>query len=219
MLESLRGPKGSIIEGILPFVMLLSIICWLAFVRYRRYKGRPLSSDAAWGWGGFLLISEMFACVAYPVYLGSRGKLRLLACDSNMKQIQSGIVQYAQDWDEILPVSSRWADQAVLEMRQTSKSDVWHCPNGSSPYSYAFNQALGGLPEDALDDAANTVCVFESDASRWNASGGKSAVSQEERHSGLLTTSFGDGHVRATSKQKLTEDLRWQPLYLAKKRP
>ena len=50
-----------------------------------------------------IAIIAILAAILFPVFAQARERARMTACLSNMRQISSGIMMYAQDYDETLP--------------------------------------------------------------------------------------------------------------------
>ncbi len=50
-----------------------------------------------------IAIIAILAAILFPVFAQARAKARQTACLSNMKQIGTGLMMYAQDYDEVLP--------------------------------------------------------------------------------------------------------------------
>jgi prepilin-type N-terminal cleavage/methylation domain-containing protein len=79
--------------------------------------------------GGFTLIEllvviaiiAILAAILFPVFARARENARRSSCQSNMKQIGLSLLQYVQDYDEVLPAD--WtgastynsANPAILE--------------------------------------------------------------------------------------------------------
>jgi prepilin-type N-terminal cleavage/methylation domain-containing protein/prepilin-type processing-associated H-X9-DG protein len=91
--------------------------------------------------GGFTLIEllvviaiiAILAAILFPVFAQAREKARQASCLSNTKQISLGIMQYAQDYDDTLPVAGynaqnrgRWQYQIYPYVKN---SQVFTCPN------------------------------------------------------------------------------------------
>lgn len=53
-----------------------------------------------------IAIIAILAAILFPVFTQAREKARQAACLSNQKQIGLGLMQYAQDYDETLPIES-----------------------------------------------------------------------------------------------------------------
>src|SRR6476619_1127390 len=50
-----------------------------------------------------IAIIAILAAILFPVFAMAREKARMSACLSNMRQIGTGMMMYAQDYDETLP--------------------------------------------------------------------------------------------------------------------
>ncbi len=53
-----------------------------------------------------IAIIAILAAILFPVFAQARAKARQTACLSNLKQVGTGIMMYAQDYDEMLPGNS-----------------------------------------------------------------------------------------------------------------
>lgn len=122
-----------------------------------------------------IAIIALLAAILFPVFSRARENARKSSCLNNMKQVGLGLLQYAQDYNEILPVG------AGRQTTDTGRPVGWIGP--TYPYvkspqlfrcssdsisrtsSYAYNQALGfngrtpALSE--FTQTAVTVMVFE----------------------------------------------------------
>src|SRR5437879_3696329 len=52
-----------------------------------------------------IAIIAILAAILFPVFAQARAKARQAACLSNMKQLGTGLMMYAQDYDETLPLN------------------------------------------------------------------------------------------------------------------
>jgi prepilin-type N-terminal cleavage/methylation domain-containing protein len=50
-----------------------------------------------------IAIIALLAAILFPVFARARENARRASCQSNLKQIGLGILQYTQDYDEMLP--------------------------------------------------------------------------------------------------------------------
>jgi prepilin-type N-terminal cleavage/methylation domain-containing protein/prepilin-type processing-associated H-X9-DG protein len=57
-----------------------------------------------------IAIIAILAAILFPVFAQAREKARQTACLSNMKQLGTGFMMYAQDYDESLPLAVRQSD-------------------------------------------------------------------------------------------------------------
>ncbi|MBM3495270.1 MAG: prepilin-type N-terminal cleavage/methylation domain-containing protein [Armatimonadetes bacterium] len=116
-------------------------------------------------------IIAILAAILFPVFAQAREKARQTACLSNLKQIATGMLMYAQDYDEQLcPWTGgfNWNTWGVMYPRlvdpyiksgikyntadnSTEIKDVWACPTAKGQLSslsntYAYNYySLGGI--------------------------------------------------------------------------
>jgi prepilin-type N-terminal cleavage/methylation domain-containing protein/prepilin-type processing-associated H-X9-DG protein len=102
-----------------------------------------------------IAIIALLAAILFPVFSRARENARRASCQSNMKQLGLGILQYAQDYDERLPstyqlkgslgdwpIDNRggWAGQVSPYVKSTQ---IFRCPSdGKNNMSYAYNAAI-----------------------------------------------------------------------------
>src|SRR5919206_279833 len=83
-----------------------------------------------------IAIIAILAAILFPVFGRARENARRSSCQSNLKQIGLGIMQYTQDYDETLPMSG-WFNPTprhfiyndidpYLKSRQ-----IWKCPSSA----------------------------------------------------------------------------------------
>lgn len=133
------------------------------------------------------------------------------SCQSNLKQLMLGILQYSQDYDEKLPPANKWMDVIFPYVRSEA---IMHCPalaeQGAKAYGYALNQNLGGISQSKLNDVAQTVAIYETDDLARNAYG--VADERAYRHMGGSNLAFADGHIKWFAEgQEKPEDVRFKP--------
>lgn len=108
-----------------------------------------------------IAIIFILAAILFPVFGRARENARRSSCQSNLKQIGLGFMQYAQDFDDALPLTSfpnagsSWTEHTQPYMKSTQ---LYKCPSDSSarwnsavlppaapPYttSYALNAWFG----------------------------------------------------------------------------
>ena len=75
-----------------------------------------------------IAIIAILAAILFPVFARARDKARQSSCLSNVKQLTSGILMYAQDYDEFLPISSpvRWWNLVQPYVKNTQ---ILVCPS------------------------------------------------------------------------------------------
>ncbi len=107
-----------------------------------------------------IAIIAILAAILFPVFGRARENARRSSCQSNMKQMGLGIVQYVQDYDEYYPTSAgagtgTWRQKIQPYLKSTQ---VLRCP--SNPENNV--NALGAPPlETKVSYAA--ACRFDED--------------------------------------------------------
>ena len=101
-----------------------------------------------------IAIIAILAAILFPVFAKAREKARQTVCLSGEKQIGLGLIQYVQDYDEVMPVTSfangatygKWMDAVYPYVKSTN---VFDCPD-------ALPRALEFVPCDFK--GANGTC-------------------------------------------------------------
>ncbi len=99
-----------------------------------------------------IAIIAILAAILFPVFARARENARRAACQSNLKQIGLGVLQYVQDYDEKLPPSVHddaagprtyvWLDINPYE----KSSQIWVCPSDTFDRSAVpITKTLGGF--------------------------------------------------------------------------
>jgi prepilin-type N-terminal cleavage/methylation domain-containing protein len=101
--------------------------------------------------GGFTLIEllvviaiiAILAAILFPVFAQAREKARQISCVSNQKQISTGFMMYAQDYDEMLPP---WTANHCNRYAGGIFGLQWMFPNLVGPYiKNGVNPTTGAL--------------------------------------------------------------------------
>lgn len=112
-----------------------------------------------------IAIIAILAAVLFPVFATAREKARQTSCASNEKQLGLGFLQYAQDFDEIMPsgqtssggdfgagvMGCGWAGQVYPYLKAVG---VYMCP--SDPTSSMIKSPAGQIVE-TVDYAYNSL--------------------------------------------------------------
>jgi prepilin-type N-terminal cleavage/methylation domain-containing protein len=78
-----------------------------------------------------IAIIAILAAILFPVFARAREKARQTSCLSNLRQIGTSVLMYAQDWDEMYPIS--YQNDAVGGIGDASQIPLtW--PNRILPY-------------------------------------------------------------------------------------
>ncbi len=130
-------------------------------------------------------ILSVIAAMLFPVFARPHGDRSYRAqCQSNLKQLGIGLVQYLQDYDEQLPaIGANGTGWAYALYPYEKSTGVFKCPNdtlvattSAYPESYALNanltQASGQLAkyrkQENFTNVALTVLAFETDGATLN---------------------------------------------------
>ena len=96
-----------------------------------------------------IAIIAILAAILFPVFARARENARRASCQSNLKQIALGVMQYTQDYDEQFPKISTpvaaapphgWADtiQPYLKSVQIFKCPSFTGPKGDVPNAVGY---------------------------------------------------------------------------------
>lgn len=141
--------------------------------------------QASRGAAGFTLIEllvviaiiAILAAILFPVFAKARETARKAASASNLKQLGSAILMYAQDYDELLPHSG-WNSGGIVQGQQipdmtmcrtTGATNVW---NGEI-IPYVKNRGVFRCPSDPYTRASSYIYNQEL---AWRAGGGDPRV-------------------------------------------
>ncbi|RYX83111.1 DUF1559 domain-containing protein [bacterium] len=106
-----------------------------------------------------IAIIAILAAILFPVFGRARENARRASCQSNLKQIGLGLMQYTQDYDERLPgrfqgpageLSETYSWRRVI-YPYTKSTQIFSCPSNTANVSWARDSAdsnlgLAGLP-------------------------------------------------------------------------
>ena len=79
-----------------------------------------------------IAIIALLAAILFPVFAKARENARRASCQSNLKQLSLGIIQYTQDYDEKFPIYYTggtpygWADNTLP---YTKSTQILQCPS------------------------------------------------------------------------------------------
>lgn len=105
-----------------------------------------------------IAIIGILAAILFPVFARARENARRSSCQSNLKQIGLGILQYCQDFDERFPLGWHGSYSTPNKLNVVDDIDpyvkskqVWKCPSGpksgngsNRTTDYGYNYALLG---------------------------------------------------------------------------
>lgn len=154
--------------------------------------------------GGGIFLIAILAAVLFPVFQKVRGNARLAACETNVQQIELGLIQYAQDHNEKLPSSAAAYKDAVFPYIKSES--VFRCPSlEGGGVAYSMNANLQGKSLDDLAHPDKVVLIYEGQNQTL-----------DFRHEGKAVVGFADGHDKALTEAQAqywiqTQDLKWKP--------
>jgi len=125
-----------------------------------------------------IAIIAILAAILFPVFARARENARRASCQSNLKQIGLGLLQYAQDYDERLTCGSddrNGAGWAGAIYPYVKSSQIYTCPSDTSipaanmtTVSYGYNINIGGAYSSSAPTnmaswtaTARTILLFE----------------------------------------------------------
>ena len=131
-----------------------------------------------------IAIIAILAAILFPVFARARENARRSSCQSNLKQIGLGILQYTQDYDEKFPFQAS-PDYVVLDNPLGSGSNnaqsipdkvqsyikseqIWKCPSSTPAagntgrISYHYNGAVQAISQAEIQEVARTVALRDS---------------------------------------------------------
>ena len=85
-----------------------------------------------------IAIIAILAAILFPVFGRARENARRSSCQSNLKQIGLGVIQYAQDYDEIMPPVRNQSTGGntpwhFLVQPYLKSTQIFRCPSTRSP--------------------------------------------------------------------------------------
>lgn len=168
-----------------------------------------------------IAIIAILAAILFPVFARARENARRASCQSNMKQLGLGTLQYTQDYDEKMPSYNlgpglKWMDQIYPYVKS---NQLFRCPSDSGngidyaypspdvswpaagPWgSYAINDmpggAMSGQPLSVVEAPATTIWLAE----RSEAGGSGSPAER-----GRICAGPGTKNITGTDPQRIFE--------------
>ncbi|BCM91321.1 hypothetical protein IAD21_03191 [Abditibacteriota bacterium] len=122
-----------------------------------------------------IAIIAILAAILFPVFARARENARRSTCQSNMKQIGLGFIQYAQDYDSTYPLA--WASGVPTDINAGGQkywpyalqpylksNQIFKCPSDSVAQmasSYLINSYIGNRNDASIDSPSLLVMAME----------------------------------------------------------
>ena len=81
-----------------------------------------------------IAVISILAAILFPVFARARENARRTSCQSNMKQIGLGLMQYTQDYDEMLPTNGTSSATAGKEIADYANTNTVNWIAATQPY-------------------------------------------------------------------------------------
>jgi prepilin-type N-terminal cleavage/methylation domain-containing protein/prepilin-type processing-associated H-X9-DG protein len=132
-------------------------------------SSRKLKCEVSGRRAGFTLVEllvviaviALLAAILFPVFARARENARRSSCQSNLRQIGLGILQYAQDYDELVPArqhaSGSVSPRSWRGMLQPyiKSADVFRCPSNRANAANAADGIRRSYNCNGLSSTAN----------------------------------------------------------------
>lgn len=158
------------------------------------------------------------AAILFPVFArrNPSGHGRA-SCQSNLKQIGLGFMQYVQDYNERFPPTrptstTGWADAIYPYIKTQQLFQCSSAPSVSSTFTsdYFYNSRLSRFSQQKVSDLALTILSGDGDdnAPTWSSlaqipsDATTNSSSPAQRHLGYGNYGFADGHVKGLKPQQ-----------------
>ena len=140
------------------------------------------------GCGCLLLIIPILAAILFPVFSRARDEARTANCISNLKQIGTAMMMYANDYNDVWPSKENWCDALKPYAHKTT---VFECPAlPGMKGGYACNALLSKWTTNDIKSPEATILAFDARGG-WNMAGGIELVAM--RHRGMANAVFANG--------------------------
>jgi prepilin-type N-terminal cleavage/methylation domain-containing protein/prepilin-type processing-associated H-X9-DG protein len=105
-----------------------------------------------------IAIIAILAAILFPVFAQARAKARQISCLSNMKQLGTATLMYAQDYDET--IGRKWWDLHVDLLPYVKSIDIFVCPASSAPKPYQRDYTSPFYFSDSRTQIAEVTGTF-----------------------------------------------------------
>ncbi len=127
----------------------------------KRVTGRPVKRH------GFTLIEllvviaiiAILAAILFPVFARARENARKSNCQSNLKQIGTGLTMYVQDYDEMTPLTWYAPNNNARSLLDPylKNTGVWKCPSSTQAVGYGMWRDFCGVALARIANPSGTI--------------------------------------------------------------
>ena len=95
-----------------------------------------------------IAIIAILAAILFPVFARARENARRSSCQSNLKQLGLGLLQYTQDYDEYYPRQNHPGGASWRQMifPYVKSEQVFACPSNPNPDQLGDSNSVPGVP-------------------------------------------------------------------------
>ena len=117
-----------------------------------------------------IAIIAILAAILFPAFAKARESARRISCVNNLKQIGNGIMQYSQEYDEVLPhanfntTGSVWVSWRQVIQPYMQSADIFKCPSNTEG-AVQMDEAVGNYPAIVGSYSANPRLIVPRDGS------------------------------------------------------
>jgi prepilin-type N-terminal cleavage/methylation domain-containing protein len=148
-----------------------------------------------------IAIIAILAAILFPVFAQAREKARQATCASNMRQMGLGVMMYAQDWDERLPLAATTTPSSFLNWHHlvdpyVKNKQIWVCPSSDLPIRNIYGDLVChyGFNAYYLNEGVDPANIYTLN----NAPGISLAAAQQPAQTVMMTDTRGiDGRIPA----------------------
>jgi prepilin-type processing-associated H-X9-DG protein len=146
-----------------------------------------------------IAIVTVLAAILFPVFAQARAKARQAACLSNIRQMDMGVLEYTQDYDERLPLAATETATGFLNWHNlvdpyVRNKQIWVCPSADLPLTDIYGNLVChyGLNAFYLNTGVDPTNIYTLN----NAPGVALSAPQEPAQTVLLVDTRGiDGKI------------------------
>ena len=187
-----------------------------------------------------IAIIAILAAILFPVFARARENARRSSCQSNLKQIALGMVQYTQDYDEkyLIQDTGNLLHFGYILQPYVKSRQIFVCPSASgTPYSVSDTYPGDGKDHVWTTNSPLPIGVFTGaygmsfpvegrslaeiqdtartpmffDGAAASATGPTPPTTDAQRHFGGSNIGYVDGHVKFQNAGTLAKFETWNP--------